>query len=117
MQGSNIQKWMVEGRWTQDNPNPNASYPRLQILGGNEQQFLTSTYIMRDASYLRIKNVQIGYTIPSRVIDRYDISSIRFYVGVRNLYTFDNFREGWDPEIRTGYPPVRYSNVGISINF
>ena len=115
--GSSIQQWMVDNRWTKENPNPNATYPRLLILGGGEQQFYTSTYNIVDASFLRINNVQLGYSIPQVLTNKLGISSLRFYIGVKNLLTFDHFREGWDPELRTGYPPVKYSNIGVNINF
>ena len=115
--GSSIQQWMVDNRWTKENPNPNATYPRLLILGGGEQQFYTSTYNIVDASFLRINNVQLGYSIPQVLTSKLGISSLRFYIGVKNLLTFDHFREGWDPELRTGYPPVKYSNIGVNINF
>ena len=58
-QGSNPQRWMYENRWTEENPDPNAEYPRLSVLGGNEEQFYTSTFRMFNASYLRINNAQI----------------------------------------------------------
>jgi len=115
--GSSIQQWMVDNRWTKENPNPNASYPRLLVLGGGEQQFYNSTYNLIDASFLRINNLQIGYKLPASVTDKLGISFLRFYLGIKNLLTFDHFREGWDPELRTGYPPVRYSNIGVNINF
>jgi len=115
--GSSIQQWMVDNRWTKENPNPKANYPRLLVLGGGEQQFYNSTYNLIDASFLRINNLQIGYKLPAVVTDKLGISFLRLYLGIKNLLTFDHFREGWDPELRTGYPPVRYSNIGVNINF
>lgn len=117
MQGSSPQQWMVDSRWTKDNPNPNAAYPRFLVLGGGEQQFWNSTFIMQNASYMRINNVQLGYSIPSTVAQKLKLSDLRFYVGIKNLLTFDHFREGWDPEMTTGYPPVRYFNIGLNTNF
>jgi hypothetical protein len=108
---------MVNSRWTKENPNPNADYPRFQVLGGGEQQFWNSTFVLLDAAYLRVSNVQLGYTIPKNTVKMLKISNLRFYVGIKNLLTFDNFREGWDPEINSGYPPVRYFNIGINTNF
>lgn len=114
--GSNPQKWMIENRWTQDNPDPNAKYPRLNVLGGSEPQFDISTFIMRNASYLRINNLQLGYSVPRSVNDRFKIDNLRFYIGARNLYNFDRYYEGWDPEIITHYPPVRTYVLGITLN-
>lgn len=115
--GSGLQQWMVDERWTKENPNPNARYPRLLVLGGGEQQFWTSTYILMDASYLRVNNIQLGYTIPQSLTGKFNVNNLRVYLGVKNLMTFDHFREGWDPELRTGYPPVRYSSFGVNVNF
>ena len=115
--GSNPQQWMIKGRWTEDNPNPNAAYPRLQVLGGSEPQMLTSTFTVKNANYLRINNLQIGYSIPKKLIAKYGVSRLRFYVGVKNLYTFDHFYQGWDPEMTTDYPPVSYFNMGINVVF
>ncbi len=115
--GTSPQKWMVEARWTKDNPNPNAAYPRFLVLGGGEQQFWNSTYIIMNASYLRINNVQLGYSLPASIINKLKLSTLRFYVSVKDLFTFDHFREGWDPEMLTGYPPVRVFNAGLNVNF
>ncbi len=115
--GSGLQQWMVDERWTKENPNPDAKYPRFLVLGGGEQQFWNSTYILMDASYIRINNIQLGYTIPSGFTSKFNVSNLRVYLGVKNLTTFDHFRQGWDPELRTGYPPVRYSSFGVNVNF
>lgn len=114
--GSNPQKWMIDNRWTVDNPDPNAKYPRLQVLAGTGPQYETSTYIMRDASYMRINNLQLGYNLPENVINRLKINNLRFYISARNLYNFDNYYPGWDPEITTNYPPVRTYVFGINLN-
>lgn len=115
--GSNIQQWMVDGRWTKENPNPDAEYPRLLVLGGGEQQFTNSTYILMNASYLRVSNLQLGFNFPESVTDKIKISDLRLYVGIKNPWTFDHFREGWDPEMNVGYPPIRYFNMGVNVNF
>lgn len=115
--GSGLQQWMVDERWTKENPNPNAKYPRFLVLGGGEQQFWNSTYILMNASYLRVNNIQLGYSFPQSLTSKINVNNLRVYLGVKNLITFDHFREGWDPELRTGYPPVRYSSIGVNVNF
>ena len=117
LHGSSPQQWMYESRWTEANPNPHAAYPRLSILGEEEEQFFPSTFIMKDASYLRVNNLQVGYTFPSTLIQKLRMSKLRLYVSAKNLYTFDHFREGWDPETGKGYPPIRVYNVGVNLNF
>lgn len=116
-QGSNPQRWMYENRWTEENPDPNAEYPRLSVLGGNEEQFYTSTFRMFNASYLRINNAQLGYSFPDGFLDNIKLSNLRVYISTRNLYTFDNLRVGLDPEMGVGYPPVRLYNLGINLGF
>lgn len=115
-QGSNPQTWMRD-RWTKENPNPNAKYPRLLVVGGGEQQFYTSTFTIKNASFFRIKNVQLGYTIPSQLIKKCGMKKIRVYADVNNLLTFDSFQPGLDPEFTTGYPPVREIMAGVNITF
>jgi TonB-dependent starch-binding outer membrane protein SusC len=108
---------MIDSHWSKENPDPHAAYPRFLVLGGGEQQFWNSTFILMNASYLRLSNIQLGYTIPKSLVSKVKISDLRLYVSVKNLMTFDHFREGWDPEMTTGYPPVRYFNIGINTNF
>jgi TonB-linked SusC/RagA family outer membrane protein len=114
IQGSNPQQWMYEDHWSVDNPNPNAAYPRLSVLGGQEEQFQTSTFIMQDASFLRLSNLQLGYTFEPEAIER---MRVRIYASGRNLVTFDKFKEGWDPETGVGYPPIRVFTLGLNIGF
>jgi hypothetical protein len=64
-----------------------------------------------------LKNLQIGYSIPKGIVEKLKMSSIRFYVSISNLLTFDHFRKGWDPETKRSYPPIRYSNLGLNVNF
>ena len=113
--GSNPQEWMAKGRWTENNHN--ATYPRLLVLGGGEQQFYTSTYRMYDASYLRINDIQLGYTIPAKLTRTWGITNLRIYGSIRNLATFHNYLEGWDPERTTLYPAIRDFMGGINLTF
>lgn len=117
IQGSNPQQWMYEDHWSVDNPNPNAAYPRLSILGGQEEQFQTSTFIMQDASFVRLSNLQIGYTFKPEAVERLRMTNLRIYASARNLLTFDKFTEGWDPETGVGYPPIRVFNLGLNLGF
>lgn len=79
----------------------------------------------RDASYLRLKSVDIGYTIPSELIRKYWIENIRIYVNAHNLFTFaDSFVKPFDPEKIEGaysagftYPLTRSFNVGLNVTF
>lgn len=117
MHGSSPQQWMIDNHWTAENPNPHAAYPRFTVLGENDPQLWTSTFVMLNASYLRINDVQLGYSLPKVVLDRIKITDVRFYIAVKNLYTFDHYREGWDPGIHSNYPSIRYTSLGVNVNF
>jgi len=108
--GGQIQQWQVDNRWTKENPDKWAEYPRLETLNMNNTNLQTSDYWIRDASFLRIKNVQIGYTLPQSLTKKVGLSNVRVYLSGQNLYTFNSFYKGWDPEneIRTGDAPSYY---------
>lgn len=102
-------------RWTPENTD--AVYPRLAWNQTNNIQ--NSTFWMRNAAYLRGQNVQIGYTFSDKLIR--NIRSMRIYVGGRNLFTIDDFYEGYDPEapVSNGgwYPQMKVYTVGLNVNF
>lgn len=122
----NIQQWQVDSRWTASNPNPNAKYPKLIPLSSSPEPPFgdASTYWLRNASFLRMKTVQLGYTLPSKLFNHIFLKQIRIYIGGQNLFTFDNYYPGWDPEMGTGgyanssyYPPTRLWTAGVNVNF
>jgi TonB-dependent starch-binding outer membrane protein SusC len=99
-------------RWTADNPTN--SYPRLR----DNRLYYVSDWFIRDGSYLRIQNVNIGYTFTKPKF----IQNSRIYLNVDNLYTFTKFR-GYDPEVGLngrysgGYPRFRKITIGVELNF
>lgn len=102
--------------------NARATYPRLTYGGGagssnNTQQ---STWWMRDGSFVRLKNFELGYSLPKAVLDKTFIKSLRFYLSGNNLLTFSNFKL-WDPEKGggegSGYPLNRVMSIGFNANF
>lgn len=122
--GGNIQRWQAENCWTESNPNKWAEYPRLETLNMNNPNLQTSDYWMRNASFLRIKNVQIGYTLPRQWTEKIGMENVRLYVSGQNLYNFNKFYKGWDPEneIGTGdapsyYPITAIYSFGFNIKF
>lgn len=119
--GASIQRWQYEGRWTAANPNPNAEYPRLEVISntGTANTPLSSFWIL-NGSYLRIKNAQIGYSVPRSLLQKVKISNTRLYFSGENLLTIDNYRKGWDPEVNTGtnfYPILSNYTVGLNVTF
>lgn len=106
-------------RWTLDNPDPNAMYPRLATSKvENNQQ--ASTYWQRDCSFIRLKNAEVGYTFPKKWFAKAGISNVRLYVSGNNLLTFSKFKL-WDPELESvngeKYPQMRTVAVGLNVNF
>lgn len=112
-----IQQWQLD-YWTPDNPN--AKYPRL-IAESNHNNFQNSSYWVYKAAYLRLKNLQIGYSMPSQLLSRLFISNLRIYLAGDNLVTFDHMPKGWDPERPSGdatyYPISSTYTFGVDITF
>ena len=120
----NIQRWQADNCWTEENPDKWAEYPRIETLNMNSPNLQTSDYWMRNASFLRIKNVQLGYTFPKKITKKIGVEKLRLYVSGQNLYSFNGFYKGWDPEneIGTGdapsyYPITAIYSFGINLNF
>ncbi len=113
----NLGDWWLD-RWTPENQD--TDIPRVHRLSSRRD--IHSEFLMEDASYLRIKNIELGYSLPADLLSQIGISRLRVYGNVQNAYTFDNFR-GFDPEQPTGetraqaYPQVRIFNLGLNINF
>jgi len=100
------------------NEDPNAKYPRL-TYGNNKNNYQASTYWLRDLSYLRLKTVELGYSLPKSWINRYRINNIRVFFRGQNLLTFSDFKL-WDPEMGKSngqdYPLTKSYLVGFSVN-
>lgn len=116
---------MLQGAWKEGADNTNATAPKPIRQFWRTLPF-TRRFI-EDGSFVRIKNVNIGYTLPTKVVR--NINSIRVSLGVNNLYTFTNY-SGYDPEINSygdnpalfgvdlgGFPNSRTYNVSIKCNF
>ena len=99
--------------------------PRVTTVSTANNIF--SEFYLEDASFLRIQNVQLGYTIPSAITEKVKIEKLRFYVSASNLYTFTNYM-GYDPAASTGapigggfdsgfYPAARTYTFGLNLNF
>ncbi|AZI25530.1 TonB-dependent receptor [Pedobacter sp. G11] len=114
--GGTVQE-MHKDYWTPQNPN--ASFPRLAFGETNNQQ--TSSFWLKDASYLRLKNLQLGYRLPSAAIAKIGLKGLRIYANASNLFTVDKFWDGYDVEAPVGtgntYPQVRVYNFGLDVNF
>lgn len=96
--------------------NTGASYPRLSI-GNNSNNREFSSYSIRSGDYIRLKNVEVGYTLPMNVLKRARVSTARIFANGLNLVTSTKVK-GIDPEVYNGsYPIQRIFNFGINIKF
>lgn len=108
--------------WTVERPDPQARYPRVSDTPyQSNNNTKTSSFWQRDASYIRLKNLEFGYTFPKHWMDRLGIQALRIYVSGVNLWTHAKDLHLFDPELGTTdgrkYPPTKVYNVGLNINF
>ncbi|MDR3260646.1 MAG: TonB-dependent receptor [Tannerella sp.] len=100
--------------------------PRMTIEDTNDN-FRISDFYVEDASYLRLKNLQLGYTLPKRISEKVSIEILKIYVSAQNLFTVTNY-SGLDPEVATGndrsngidigvYPQTRIFQIGLNLTF
>jgi hypothetical protein len=105
--------------WRTDNTD--ALFPRLLPSGFGGNNFQVSDWWIRSAAYFRLKNVNLGYTIPASVLKKAKISSIRLFVSGQNLFTITKAWNGFDPEINNAnaefYPVMRTYTAGLNVNF
>lgn len=113
-------KAYAEDHWSEDNQDLYALWPRLSASSvGTENNTQRSTWFMRDGTFLRLKQVEIGYTLPKDVSGRFGMEKFRIYANGTNLLTWSKFKL-WDVEMAgngLGYPVQRVFNMGISISF
>ena len=119
--GGNIQTWQMEERWTEENNNANARYPRLTTAPGSNN-ITTSSYWLRDGTYLRLKTLQIGYNFNQSLLSKVNVKGLRVYLSGQNVFTWvkdDLFK--FDPEAyhQWGqfYPQAKVYTIGIDLTF
>ena len=110
---ANSNRWIL-GK----NEDPNAEYPRLSY-GGTANNYRASTYWLRDGSYLRLKTLEMGYSLPKTLINKLRLERVRFHIVAQNILTFSSFKL-WDPEMGSSngqaYPLGKTITVGINVN-
>ena len=113
---------MVQNRWRADSPdnNAHATFPKPSVTYARGQNFYNSTLNVYDGSYIRFKNLELGYTLTKKQLKIFNIESIRLSVSGQNLFTWDKLHI-IDPEaIATAsnqYPQCKVYNVGIKVQF
>ena len=111
--------------WTPENPN--AYYPK-PYFGNIQKNQQTQTRYLQKASYLRCKNIQLGYSLPKSALDRVGLSNCRVYVSCDNVFTITGLSNIFDPEAFGGYgdegwgngktyPLQRVLSLGINLSF
>ena len=116
--GRQILKVYAEDHFSVSNPNLYALWPRLSdTYSVNNMQF--STWWLNNGSFLRLKQLEMGYTLPEKLTNRFGMSTLRFYVSGTNLLLFSRFKL-WDVEMGgngLGYPIQRVVNFGVNLTF
>ena len=113
----------IGDRWTEENPDQNAFYPRLSY--GSEttssiNNFQKSTWWVRNMNFLRLKTLQVSYNLPKPWVNKVHLKNAAVYVMGTNLFTLSRFKL-WDPELNTdngaSYPNTTSYSVGINFTF
>ncbi|MEC3880459.1 SusC/RagA family TonB-linked outer membrane protein [Parapedobacter sp. 10938] len=124
----------ADSYWSEENQNLYATWPRLDtrvntnnvpgayIDGNGNQQWAAdqrNTWFMRNGNFLRVKQMELGYTVPSRLTERIKMNNLRLYLSGTNLLVFSKFKM-WDVEMAgngLGYPNQRVFNIGLNFDF
>jgi len=108
--------------------NPEAVIPRASIQDPNDNDRISDRYV-EDGSYIRLKNITLGYTFPSKLIKKFGINNLRLYANIQNLLTITGY-DGYDPEIGAStqstnvygldygrYPSPTVYSFGLNVSF
>lgn len=107
-----------DSHWSEDNRDIYALYPRFSAYQNNNNTAV-STWWMRDGSFLRMKQLEFGYTLPQKFTQKFRIDNLRFYFQGNNLWCWSKF-DLWDPELAgegLNYPIQRTFNIGLNVTF
>lgn len=114
-----ITKTVADNRWTFENPSDN----HTRIYVDKTRDALVTNYNIYDASYFRLKSVQLGYELPDKLIQRYKVNRLRVFMNAENLLLFTPFIKGFDPErsynnvTAAFHPQISSYTLGINLNF
>jgi hypothetical protein len=123
--GSNYMKTFYDNRWTEENTD--ATYPRT--FNRNDEYWVSSdnpnTFWLWKTDFIRLKNMEIGYTLPEIISRKIGLANLRIHAGGMNLITWSPDLEDFDPELEPkgdgfagqGYPMQQILTVGINIGF
>ena len=110
-----MNKEVANGRWYEGRTD--ATYPRLLEYQDQRNKQMSDFYL-ENLAYLKIRNIQLGYTLPAKLTKKISLERLRFYGSLENFFTFTSFR-GFDPEIggSIDYPAMKNVVFGINLSF
>ena len=117
--GGSVLREHAERRWTFENQTKNY----MRLIEDKERDALISSYYLFDASYFRLKNVELSLSLPSKFLGNFNIERCRFFLSGENLLLITNYLSGFDPEKTTAYtstgfhPQVVSYTLGINLSF
>ena len=113
--GASGAKWLLD-RWTPQNPSTTTQRVFLDGVRGG----IASSYYLENASYLRLKNIELGYTLSEKLLSKIGIDGLRIFANVQNAFTITKYK-GFDPEKYPGntrsdaHTQVRIASFGLSV--
>lgn len=119
LDASNVRQEIIDSHWTKENPSQNVLYPRITHTG-NVNHITASTWWLRDASFLRLKNVEFGYNLPKKTASKIKINQARVYIMGQNVALWDKVKLQ-DPELGSSgggsqYPLPRTWSLGLELS-
>ena len=106
-----FQRYHLTDSWTEENPN--AKFPRVKIATANDNNRKKSTFWIQDCNFVRLKMLNLGYSFPSSMVKKLNLSSLSIALQASNLFTWSDL-ESMDPESLRGYPIQR--SYGVTLN-
>jgi hypothetical protein len=123
--GNGVSKLIADDHYYYNDANPSdpannitGKYPRLKNTNDPQNSVVASDFFLYNASYVKLKNLQLGYSLPEKIAKKLAMQRARFYVSGENLFTITKY-PGLDPEIGPGmgYPTMRQYALGLNITF
>ncbi|MDR1153962.1 MAG: TonB-dependent receptor [Bacteroidales bacterium] len=115
-----LMQFIADSYWSESSRNPYATWPRLASnMDMVRHNSYNNTWLLRDGSFLRLKQVELGYTLPESLTKKIRMSTLRIYATCSNVFSLSKFKE-WDPEMAgngLAYPIQRTYNFGVFVTF
>ena len=121
IQNNNKATDIAYGAWEKGVNEDNATYPRLTTLS-NKNNYNSSTLWAKSGDFVRLTNIEVGYSLPAKVLAKIKLKQVRFFVNAYNLFSIDSMKQyNLDPEVPdagvSGYPVMKVYNTGVNVNF